>query len=123
MVQKTLLTRNGDNMKLEWKDSTDMWIVSDTFKYVDTHGLPLPVLMDVCLKENLLISPLQFILEATNHGWKLSTTLSRLDEAYVDVFGKEYRDKVFSILNQLDLTKLPYLDLLSYNKIIKENIT
>lgn len=74
-------------------------VVSDTFKFVGTHGLPLDVLLHVLKDKGLVIDWLDFIQDARRDGWKDRTIRARILAAVADVFGPAYKnefDKQFS---------------------------
>lgn len=79
----------------------DKIVVSDTFKFVGTHGLPLDVLLHVLKDKGLVIDWLDFIQDARRDGWKDRTIRARILAAVADVFGPSYRNEFDKQLSKI----------------------
>jgi alanyl-tRNA synthetase len=76
-------------------------VVSDAFKFVGTHGLPLDVLLHVLKQNDLVVDWIDFVDDARADGWKYRTIRARVIAAVADVYGPAYLkefDKVFSLV-------------------------
>jgi len=58
---------------------------------VDTHGLPLDLVLDKLQGSGLMPDWLDFYDTATSRGWKPSGVVTKLAEAVGDVYGPEFR--------------------------------
>lgn len=74
--------------------------VVDVYPLVGTHGMPMSVVCELCLKEGLVIAPLEFYRGAWGDGWKHETILSRIRDGMVD--GGHPLDQVRHIVDTLD---------------------
>ena len=71
------------------------------FPLVDTHGIPLDLVLDKLRDHGLMPDWLDFYDTATSRGWKPSGVVTKLSEAVGDVYGPEFRvawEKRFSKL-------------------------
>lgn len=65
--------------------------------------------MDELNKEKCLIDWIDFIEYTIEKNWKVTQTISKIEESLVDVFGKEYSDEVIKRLRYYLIQK--YKDL------------
>ena len=83
--------------------------VIDFFKAVETHGLPLDLIIEILLENDKVPDWCGFVEQAIKYNWNLQRTLFRLEVAIIDVFGNEYakvwRSKMDSYVSLRD--KLP----------------
>jgi len=78
-------------------------VVGGLFELFNTLGIPLSVIFDFLVKEDLVPDLFGFVKEAKMKGWKDKTIYTRLSENIVDSFGKEYWKEV---KNRLDIVIL-----------------
>jgi hypothetical protein len=81
------------------------WIVKGLFKFYDRSGLPLSDIFDYCLEKNYQPCWLSFIKECRRQGQADKTIKSRLGEAILDVYGKEYWNIVLVVLTKNKILK------------------
>lgn len=58
---------------------------------MDTHGLPLEVVLDKLKEHGMMPDWLDFYESAVSAGWKPSGVAVKLTEAVGDVYGPEFR--------------------------------
>ena len=75
-------------------------VVGGTYKFFETHGVPLDVLFGLLKERSMMPSWVHFYLEALGAGMKHDRILYKLDHPIVDVYGVEMRDVVFSRLGE-----------------------
>ena len=68
------------------------------FKLVDTHGIPLDLVIEQFGKSNMVIDWIDFLESANKCGWKSSTTLNKIEAALCDIKGEEYSKCVITRL-------------------------
>jgi alanyl-tRNA synthetase len=69
-------------------------VVSGVYRFYETHGIPLDVLLESMQAKSLLPDWLAFLREAQAAGMKKERVLSMLDAAVSDVYGGAFRDHV-----------------------------
>lgn len=62
-------------------------------------GLPLEYCLEILNDHNMVVDWIDFIESSLKHGWKISTTLIRVETAVTEIYGKEYSDQVLKRLN------------------------
>jgi alanyl-tRNA synthetase len=62
------------------------------FPFVDTHGIPLDVVLDKLREHGLMPDWLEFYESAVKAGWHRERVVHRLEEAVGDVYGPEFRE-------------------------------
>lgn len=65
-------------------------MLKGTFKFVDTYGLPLDLMIDAMDQRGYMVDWVDFIEESKEKGWPLHRTTHRLQEAVSDVYGPEF---------------------------------
>lgn len=65
-------------------------VLSGVFKFYDTVGLPISVVLGVFQSQGKQPCWTSFFTDAFKSGWKRETIFSRLEEGIVDIYGKEY---------------------------------
>ncbi len=65
-------------------------VIGGMFSYYDSLGLPFSFVFDSLKKHDLQPSFLDLVQECRQAGWDDKTIFSRLEEAVVDSYGKEY---------------------------------
>ena len=74
-------------------------VVSGAFNVVDTHGIPLSIVLDYFETNNMVIDWINFYESACSRNWKTKTIFQRIVEALRDTNkDKQYIDRVVSSL-------------------------
>lgn len=82
--------------------TTDNKIVVDgIWDMYETHGLPMDIILDLCLRKNWVPDWIALHKSMIASGMEHSRILSKLEEAINDSFGKEFCDVVISRLDQI----------------------
>jgi hypothetical protein len=80
-------------------------VVSGLFRIAETEGLPLEIILELCLLYNVVPSWIHLYQECLTAGMKHSRIIAKLDSAISDSFGKEFRDEVISTLDLIFKSK------------------
>ena len=75
-------------------------VMAGLFRLAETEGLPLDMIFNWCKDHNIIPSWIDTYQECLSAGMKHERILSKLDEAIVDSFGKDFRDVVISTLDK-----------------------
>ena len=81
-------------------------VYSGVFKFYETHGLPLDIILEGLRDKSGIPCWVLFHRESLKAGMKHARILSKLDEAISDVYGSEFRDHVIKTLELLHSKKL-----------------
>jgi hypothetical protein len=73
-------------------------VVSGIFRFVETHGLPLEIVLDIFRERAFMPCWMSFHREATKAGMSHERIIAKLDPALVDVYGPKFRDHVIKKL-------------------------
>ena len=74
-------------------------VASGVFDAVDTHGVPLSVVLDYLETSNMVVDWINFYESACSRNWKTKTIFQRIVEALRDTNkDKQYIDRVVSSL-------------------------
>ena len=74
-------------------------VVSGVFDVVDTHGVPLSIVLDHFETSGMIMDWIHFYESARSRHWKTKTIFQRIVEALHDTNkNKQYVDKVVSSL-------------------------
>jgi hypothetical protein len=76
-------------------------VVDGIWKTFETHGLPLDVILTLCLTKKWVPDWIMLYTQMISSGMEHDRILSKLVEAINDSFGKEFCDVVISRLNQI----------------------
>lgn len=76
-------------------------VFAGLYKFYETVGLPLDVLLHCFQEKNALPDWVDFYISALAAGMDHDRILSKLEEAVSDSFGKEFSDQVIFTLNDL----------------------
>ena len=68
-------------------------VVSGMFKMVDTHGIPLEVVISHLNDNGLMPSWTHFYDRAVKAGWKPDGVIQKLTVAVGDIYGPEFREE------------------------------
>jgi alanyl-tRNA synthetase len=73
------------------------------FKMVDTHGLPLPITLQVIHDRNMAVDWYNFMRMAIQCGWNARSLKTKVLDALVDVYGPNdcFEPNVEAILGAL----------------------
>lgn len=67
-------------------------------KFMDSFGLPLDFILYELKTENCLVDWVDFIEFSISNNWKISQTLSKIEEAVTEVYGKKYSVEIIKRL-------------------------
>lgn len=76
-------------------------VVRGLYRFYETEGLPLEVLLGYAEEIGAVPDWMSFVLEAVEAGMKVDRILAMLDPALVDTFGPAFRDVIMTRLRQL----------------------
>lgn len=88
-------------MKTVGRTSDGKLVVTEVFKFYETEGLPLDVILETLRDQNMMPDWMDFMLEAVRAKMKIPRILAMLDAAITDSYGSELRDVVISRLKYL----------------------
>jgi alanyl-tRNA synthetase len=75
--------------------------VSNVYRFYETEGLPLEVIFDLLKNHNMIPDWIEFVKEASAAGMTKRSILSKLEEAILDSYGKEFKDHIIKELEIL----------------------
>lgn len=87
-------------LKVVGKTSDGRSVVRGVFRFYETEGVPLEVLLDFLHDHGMIPDWIAYVEEATGAGMAAGRVLSALNEAIFDSYGKGVRDEVLSRLRQ-----------------------
>jgi len=64
--------------------------ISGVFKMIDTHGIPLEIILGILDDKKMVVAWDEFIDDARAHGWKDKTIRTKITGAVNEVFDHEY---------------------------------
>lgn len=71
------------------------------FKFMETKGLPLDFMLMYLDKDEYVVDWIEFIHTSVQHNWNLRGTLTKLENALYDVYGRcEYSERIIKVLNE-----------------------
>jgi|SRR5579885_1371433 len=76
-------------------------VYSGVYKFYETHGLPLDVILTTFIEKGWVPDWIDFYKSALSAGMEHSRIISKLEEAVSDSYGKEWCDVVILRLNQI----------------------
>ncbi len=76
-------------------------VVVGIYRYYETHGIPLDVLLEALRDKGYIPDWRAFVQEALAAGMKKSRVLSMLEPALADVYGGAFRDHVLKRLESV----------------------
>jgi hypothetical protein len=76
-------------------------VYAGVYKFFETQGLPLDILFSMMRDRDMLPCWMSFYKEARAAGMKHERVLSKIGEAALDVWGREFRDVVLERLQIL----------------------
>lgn len=74
-------------------------VVQGAFYFVETHGLPLDVVIGHLDSKNMIIDWIDFYECALENNWNVKTIFSKIEMALLDVHGRDYADNVIKRLH------------------------
>ena len=75
-------------------------MVGNVFHLVETHGIPLEIILQKFEEHKLIIDWIDFYESSQKCGWLIKTVLNKIEVALVDFKGREYADAVMLRLKQ-----------------------
>ncbi len=80
-------------MKINGYTDTGRPVVGDSFALVDTHGVPMFIVLDDLYKRGFRHDWLDFILQAIGAGWNVNTAFGKCREGVEEAFHIPRDDK------------------------------
>ena len=80
------------------KTTEDQLVLSGLYKYFETTGLPLDIILDQVKTKNMVPSWKHLYNEMIQAGMDHDRAISRISLAIFDVYGREYRNNVIGFL-------------------------
>lgn len=68
-------------------------VINNVFKMYNSYGLPLNTLFEVLDMNNYIPCWITFNEDALKAGWTQKTIIARLEDAILDVYGKQFYDQ------------------------------
>jgi len=68
---------------------------------VDTKGIPLDFLLSSLKEKDYVIDWIEFVNTSLEHNWKLKGTIIKIEQALIDIYGREYTDIIVRKLKDL----------------------
>lgn len=81
-------------MNIVGKTDTGIDVIGGVFKMVDTYGIPLEIILIKFKEDGLLVDWCDFIDNALNSNWKISSALTKIEMAVSDIYGRDYSKEV-----------------------------
>jgi hypothetical protein len=81
--------------------SGDKPVMSGIYKFYETHGLPLDVIFSLFIEKGYVPDWIDLYKSAKNAGMKHDRIISKLEESISDSYGKEFCEKVISVLDSI----------------------
>lgn len=81
--------------------TNDKILVAGVWKFYETHGLPLDVILNLCIEKNWMPCWTTLYKDMLSAGMKHGRILSKLEESISDSFGKAFCDVVIFRLNNI----------------------
>lgn len=83
------------------KTTDDKAVVAGVFSFYETHGLPLDVILNLCIEKNWMPCWTTLYTDMLKAGMKHTRILSKLEESISDSFGKAFCDVVILRLENI----------------------
>ena len=71
------------------------------FRVLVTYGVPLDNMISILHEHGYLIDWMDFIEQSIKEGWKLKSTLVKIEVSLIDTFGKDYSKEVINRIQQI----------------------
>tara|TARA_Y100000310_G_scaffold332803_1_gene409076 strand:+ start:598 stop:891 length:294 start_codon:yes stop_codon:yes gene_type:complete len=81
-------------MKIKGKTKSGLYVVSNTYYYYNTYGIPLEYIVLFLAKYGYIIDWLDLLSDAVDMGMKQSNIISKIRNATLDVYGKDISDSI-----------------------------
>jgi len=69
-------------------------VIGGVFSLLETHGIPLDVLVEVIDRQGALIDWVDFYEASQQSNWKTRTALMKIESAVSEVLGEDYCNEV-----------------------------
>lgn len=79
----------------------DEYVVDGAWKMYETHGLPLDIIFDACIRKNCIPDWVLLYKQMRISGMKHDRIFSKLEEAILDSYNQRYCDVVLSTLDKI----------------------
>lgn len=94
MAEETYKRLRKNPLSASGKTHDGRIVVSGFFKLVDGQGIPLDILLYYFKDNDLVPDWLGFFMESIETGWNPESTLSKIEVACHDVYGKLHSEEV-----------------------------
>lgn len=81
-------------------------VVSGVFKFYETEGLPLDMVLYLLVERGRIPCWISFYREAHKAGMKHERIVGKLEEALADTYGRDFKKEVLRILEDLHCKNL-----------------
>lgn len=85
-------------IKVIGQTTDNRYIVSGVYRFSETYGVPLFILLEWLEKKHLVIAWIEYVKEALNAGMNIKNIIAKIEEFLLDFSGKEMADHVVSKL-------------------------
>lgn len=92
------LDKNFRKLKIVGKTSDGKNVVAGIFPVVNSEGLALDIILEICKEKNFVIDWIDFIQDSIQTGWNINNTISKIKAAlemiYDEKLTKEWFDDI-----------------------------
>lgn len=74
-------------------------VVQGAFYFVETHGIPLDMVIQQLENKNMIIDWCDFYECALENNWGVRTIFSKIEIALFDLYGRDYAENVIKRLH------------------------
>tara|TARA_Y100000310_G_scaffold31833_1_gene30171 strand:- start:9690 stop:9965 length:276 start_codon:yes stop_codon:yes gene_type:complete len=86
-------------MKIKGKTKSGLYVVSNTYYYYNTYGIPLEYIVLFLADNGYIIDWLDLLSDATKMGMKPSNMIGKIRTATLDVYGKDVSNSIIKRIN------------------------
>ncbi len=74
-------------------------VVQGAFYFVETHGIPLDMVIEHLENKNMIIDWCDFYEDALKNNWGVRTIFTKIEMALLDLYGRDYAENVLCRLH------------------------
>jgi len=93
--------KKGVHFEFAGKTEDEKLVAKNVYRVYETSGIPLDDLFEHLMTNNGMVSWVDFHLEAQANGMKHKRIMSKLEEAVIDVWGRDFWRVVQERLNKM----------------------
>jgi hypothetical protein len=101
MAEETYKRLRKNPLKVVGKTHGNRPVVGGFFALVDGQGLPLDIVLYYFKDHDLIPDWLGFFMESIERGWNPRSTLTKIETACQDVYGKLHSEEVVDALVEM----------------------